>query len=175
MDSTMYFLAGSEACWNVMPAFAVMSSNCGMARPSQTAAFAPGRGGGGALCPSRPRARFATHSTSRAASSSLKQFLVFNGQSLVCFSWSLRRHCLACSLAFLRFDLFVDLQLAVRFRNPAFFSIRGLQLIMNEVRLWTQSRRDLQVAYGVLNLSVVHQYLPIFVLRIGMLWTSGDY
>ena len=54
MDSTMYFLAGSEVCLKVMPAFAVMSSSCGIVRPGTFKDLAPGGGGGGVGWPSCP-------------------------------------------------------------------------------------------------------------------------
>src|ERR1700758_2047247 len=66
MDSTMYFFEGSEVWVKWIPVFAVMSSSCGMGRPLHLVDFAPGGGGGGALCPICAEVEVATRTIARS-------------------------------------------------------------------------------------------------------------
>lgn len=64
----MYFFSGSEVCLKVMPAWALMSANCGIGRPVHFLVFAPGGGGGGSGCPLCPWLTALPRVTNRIAS-----------------------------------------------------------------------------------------------------------
>ena len=81
MDSTINFFAGSELCVNVIPAFAVMSSSCGIGRPLHLVAFAPGGGGGGCGCPPCALASRAAKSKTIKTFAGLVQPFLFKGFS----------------------------------------------------------------------------------------------
>src|SRR4051812_48733908 len=51
IKSMVYFFWGSDVCLKLMPAWEVMSENCGTGRPLQYFVFVPTGAGGGSGCP----------------------------------------------------------------------------------------------------------------------------
>src|SRR5579871_570698 len=126
----MYLFDGSEMCLNVMPAFAVMSSSCGMGRPAHSVTFAPGGGGGGVWCPPWPQASAAKKTICVAAAQTFRNEKFFNSRSSSNSSRILLlRNGLGRPAALLAFQSFVNLQLAVRLGRSPVFAIGHLQLI----------------------------------------------
>src|SRR5277367_6748120 len=146
MDSTMYFFDGSETCLKVIPALAVMSSSCGIARPAHSVTFNPEGGGGGVWCPPCPQASEAENTICVATAQTLTNETFFNSRSSLNPSWILLLlNGRARPIALPRFQSLVDFQLAIRVARTPVLPIRCLQLIMHEVRLRIQPRRRFQV------------------------------
>ncbi len=79
-----------------------------------------------------------------------------------CFSGAVSRRC---------FDLFVDFQFAVGIGDPILFSVGGLQLIVEIVRLWLKTGSGFKVTHCVRNLSAIQAVsFPTDIVR----WRSLD-
>src|SRR3974390_1561112 len=135
----MYFFAGSDECLKAIPALAVMSSSCGIGRPAHWAAFAPGWGGGGTLCPSCAREAFVPQSIRKIVGKAPRTAFLFNLVPLRVVLSSRR-----CPLAFVAIPVFhypVECRLFVCLRQDTRTSVIGLGPRFSSLRLFFQRCR----------------------------------
>lgn len=85
----MYFFSGSEVWRNVIPVFAVTSSNCGIARPAHATAFAPGGGAEGVGWPSCPNANAAAKNHNSIAFQLLQTIRRLNVRPSILLRWNI--------------------------------------------------------------------------------------
>src|SRR3984893_5929539 len=82
-----------------------------------------------------------------------------------CFCGAVSRRC---------FDLLVDFEFAVGVGDAVFFSVGGLQLIVEIVGLRLKTGSSFKVSHCVRCLSSIQQDLSQLILRIEVVWMRSD-
>src|SRR5712692_11478056 len=159
-----------------MPAFSVMSSSFGTARPLHLVVFAPGRGGGGTGCPP------CAHAMSAACTLTARSKISFPSP-LACVLLKLppmesgSRLLLRpgeTELTVAGLEFLVELEFAISVGRARLFAIRGLKLVMDVVRLWTQTRGFLQMGDRFFDVALIQQNLAELVLCVCMFGMGGN-